>query len=377
MRFLLPVILCFYICGCSSSVHTAYPGYPSAISLGADTVKANNVVLLIGDGMGLSQISYLLYNQRKPISLERFPVVGLQKTHSKSHLITDSAASATALARGIKADNGSFGTSTTNRAPISILEEASQRGYATGMVATASMTHATPAAFVTYQWNRSAVEEIALDYMAANVNFLVGGGRRHFDRRADKRNLIDEWMNAGTVVRSYLDADFGTLRIAFDRNFVFFTADGEPLSATAGRDYLRPATRAALRYLQRKSEKGFFLMVEGSQIDWAGHANAIDYLLSEMQDFDAVVESVLDFAREDGHTLVVVTGDHETGGLALTESKKEKEIVGTFAGKGHTAIMVPVFAYGPGAGLFSGIYDNTAIYEKMRQALQLTNIPAE
>jgi alkaline phosphatase len=143
----------------------------------------------------------------------------------------------------------------------------------------------------------------------------------------------------------------------------------EPPTASAGRDYLPRATRLACNFLEKRSEKGFFLMVEGSQIDWAGHTNDRQWLRAEMADFDKTVRAALEFAASNGETLVVVTGDHECSGLGLTQTELRKQFRPSFSTKVHTATMVPVYAYGPQAALFSGIYENTEIYFKMRAAL--------
>jgi len=113
------------------------------------------------------------------------------------------------------------------------------------------------------------------------------------------------------------------------------------------------------------------MLVEGSQIDWGGHANDIDYVVSEFKEFDKTIQSVLDFAKNDGNTLVIVTADHETGGLALTGGNlNQSKVKGKFNTGGHSATMVPVFSYGPNSKLFSGIYENTAIFDKMLEAIQ-------
>ncbi|MCC6726738.1 MAG: alkaline phosphatase, partial [Saprospiraceae bacterium] len=151
--------------------------------------------------------------------------------------------------------------------------------------------------------------------------------------------------------------------------FGYFTADVEPLPVSQGRDYLEPASRLALDYLSKQQEKGFFLMIEGSQIDWGGHANNSPYITSEVIDFDKAIGAVLDFAKKDGQTLVIVTADHETGGYAINPTSRMDSIVPAFTTEKHTAALIPVFAWGPGEELFSGIYENTSIYDKMRRAL--------
>lgn len=315
--------------------------------------------------MGLSQISGAMYASRKGLQLERFHTIGLQKTSCKDHLVTDSAAAAAAMARGIKADKNTFGTNDKSKAPPSILEQMKAHGAAVGMVVTCSVTHATPAAFVTYTEQRSMYEEIATDYMNVDIDYLVGGGKEYFDRRSnDDRNLIEELKKKDVIVKSYLDGEISDINITPQRRFVYFTADSEPLSHSAGRTYFQTACERGLVYLSRKSGKGFFMMIEGSQIDWAGHANEADWMMQEVLDFDKVIARVLEFAEQDGNTLVLVTADHETGGLTLT-SEDYENIDYSFSTGGHTALHVPVFGFGPSGEKFVGIYDNTEIARRL------------
>ncbi len=343
----------------------------SSLQTSTSTKVAKNVVLMIGDGMGLSQISGAVYTSKRALSLESMPVVGLQKTHCKDKLVTDSAAAAAAIARGVKANYNGFGTTETQRAPQSILEYLEESGWATGMVVTSSITHATPAAFVTYQVNRSMNEEIASDFLNIEIDYLVGGGKKYFDRREiDNRDLIKEMQAKNTVVRTYLDGEIADVDIPPSSNFVYFSADSEPISHQQGRKYLSTATDRAISFLRKRSENGFFLLIEGSQIDWGGHANLGDFVVEELLDFDETIGRVLDFARRDGNTLVVVTADHETGGFAInTQEEDNKDLNIAFTTKQHTATMVPVFAYGPGSHHFAGIYDNTEIHNKIKLAM--------
>ncbi len=334
--------------------------------------RAKNIILMIGDGMGLSQISAGVYARRKSMNLERFKSIGLQKTHCKDKLITDSAASATAMARGIKADYSTFGTTLQSKAPPSILEELEQRGWSTGLTVTSSLTHATPAAFYTYQLSRAMYEEIALDLMKSDIDFLVGGGLRHFNRRTmDERDLLEEMKRSGYQVTSFIDEPLADLNIFSSSKFIYFTANEEPLQHSMGRDYLESAAIRGAQYLSKQNTPGFFYLIEGSQIDWAGHANEADWMVDEVLEFDLVVGKMLDFAKRDGETLLIVTSDHETGGFAVVQEGDRGELIMGFNSKDHTPTMVPVFAYGPGESLFQGVYDNTEIYHKMRQALGL------
>lgn len=331
---------------------------------------AKNVIFMIGDGMGLTQISAASYSFRKPLNIERFNDIGLMKTYCKDDLITDSAAAAAAMSRGIKANKNSFGSDKETSAPKSVIEIFEQKDFQTGIVVTSSLTHATPAAFYTYQVSRSMDEGIALDLLDSRIDFLVGGGMKFFNRRTDERDLLEEFKVRGYSIRTYLDGSFEDNLAYADRNFLYFTADTKPLPASAGRDYLDKASQFGVRFLQnRAKDNGFFCLIEGSQIDWAGHSNEFEWLLREMRDFDKVVGSMLDFAIKDGNTLLVVTADHETGGLSiLSRDPDNNKLISGFSTKLHSGVNVPVFAYGPGSELFRGTYDNTEIKGKILRA---------
>ena len=320
--------------------------------------------------MGLSQISGAMYSKRKGLNMERFTSIGLQKTHCKDKLITDSAASATAMARGIKADYSSFGSTVDRKAPVSILEELEADGWATGIAVTSSITHATPAAFYSYQLSRAMYEEIALDLLSTNVDYLVGGGLKYFERRdIDDRNLIEEMKGSGYQIATFIDIPLAEVNIFRDVKFAYFTANEEPLQHSQGRDYLLDACQRGVQFLSRKKEQRFFFLIEGSQIDWGGHANQGEWIMDEIRDFDRAVGKMLDFAERDGETLLIVTADHETGGFAVVQEDEKGELIIGFNSKDHTPTMVPIFAYGPGEELFRGVYDNTTIHTKMKQAL--------
>jgi len=331
-----------------------------------------NVILLIGDGMGLSQISAALYTNRGQMNMERFPVVGFHKPYADSDLITDSAAGATAFACGIKTYNSAIGMARDSIPCVNILEQAKANGLATGLVATATIVHATPAAFIAHQKMRVMYEAIAADMVESKVDLLIGGGKKYFDRRdRDDRDLVAEFRSQGYFVTDYSVADLYQTAFDASKPFIYFVADKHPLPVSAGRDYLAYASRRSAQFLKDRSKAGFFLMIEGSQIDWACHGNDANLAVKETLDFDRAIGEILDFAEKDGETLVIVTADHETGGLSINPGSKPGKLSTKFTTNGHTGSLVPVFAYGPGAERFSGIYENTAIYHKMYNALQL------
>ncbi|MEZ4958851.1 MAG: alkaline phosphatase [Saprospiraceae bacterium] len=328
-----------------------------------------NIVLMIGDGMGLTQITAGLYMNGNKLNLEQFQYIGLHKSYSSNDLITDSAAGATAFASGKKTYNGAIGLDAGGKPAKTILEEAEAAGMSTGLVVTSSITHATPACFYAHERDRGLMEQIAGDLSISGVDFFVGGGKKYFDRRLDERNLIKEMEGKGFVISNFIDTDFNNVSIDFNKKFGYFTADAEPLPRSQGRDYFVQACQSALNYLSSQNDKGFFLMIEGSQIDWGGHANNSDYIISEMIEFDQAIGVVLDFAKQDGETLIIVTADHETGGYAINPGSTWDSIIPAFTTDKHTAVLIPVFAFGPGQELFGGLYENTAIFDKMNRAL--------
>ncbi len=337
--------------------------------------KPKNIILMIGDGMGLGQLTAGMYYNGNKTALEKFPVIGLHKSHAGNKLITDSAAAATSFASGVKTYNGAIGVDMDTVAVETVLEKAEKKGLATGLIATSTIVHATPASFISHNKYRKNYEEIALDFMDTEIDFFAGGGKKFFDRREDERDLLKEMESNGYIICNYL-TDYDNCPIDPSKNFAYLTADADPLPASQGRDYLEPITKSALPYLDNKNDNGFFLMVEGSQIDWGGHANNSEYILTEFVDFDKTVNHVLEWAKKDGETLVIVTADHETGGYAIQQESTMDSLITAFTSTYHTAVMIPVFAYGPGSATFSGIYENTAIFDKMVRALSLDNSPS-
>ena len=327
-----------------------------------------NIILIIADGMGLTQITSGMYAQKNTTVLEEFEFVGLAKTHSLDRLVTDSAASGTAMASGVKTGNGVIGIDGKNSFKQSILEISKERGYKAALVVTSSIVHATPASFYANVNSRNSYETIALQLSEHDVDLFVGGGKKHFTNRKDKRNLIEE-MSSYTFVKNLIEFEATEAE-----KIGFFTYDDEPPSLLEGR---KPALNKMVSLsLQKLENQGapFFMLIEGSQIDWGGHDNDLKYILSEFKEFDKTLREVIDYAKEDGNTLVIVTADHETGGLSLVGGNYKKgRVNGKFNTGGHTATMVPVFSFGPASEKFTGIYENTTIFDKMLQVLNETS----
>lgn len=368
MKKYLTLILVFLLCvfttfSCKKAKATNKTELTSS-----ENKAPKNIILLIGDGMGLSQVSASQFYNNETSNFDRFSIIGLIKTSAHGSLITDSAAAATALASGVKTYNGAIGVTKDSISVETIVEQISNRGIATGLIATSSITHATPASFYAHVKSRSMYEDIAYFLVNSDIDFFAGGGLKFFNKRKDKKDLIAQLKRNGFDVNTIVLPQniLSNPSSGQPRKQAILLAEDEMPKMNEGRgDFLPNATKLALEVLS-KNENGFFLMIEGSQIDWGGHANDSDYLISELLDFDKTIGLVLDFAIQNGETLVIVTADHETGGFTLSnDGGNYNKIKPTFSTKGHSATLIPVFAEGPSASLFGGIYENTAVYTKM------------
>ncbi len=326
-----------------------------------------NIILMIGDGMGVTQVYAGMTANKGNLNLEETQYVGLIETYSASNYITDSGAGGTAISIGKKTYNGAIGVDKDTVPHKNILEIYDESGKSTGVISTSSITHATPASFIAHRKSRHDYEGIAEDFLKSPVDVFIGGGFNHFTEREDQRDLTTELEEKGFDV--YYDID--SAQSSNKNQIAVFTAEDHNPPQMEGRgEMLVEATKLAINKLST-DEDGFFLMVEGSQIDWGGHDNNLEYVISEMLDFDRAIGVAMDFAKKNGETLVVITSDHETGGLALTGGNMESgEVEGVFSTGGHTSVIVPVFSYGPGADVFSGIYENTDIFNKLHHLHQ-------
>ena len=289
--------------------------------------EIRNVIFLIGDGMGVPYMTAHRYMKNDPktkeMELTEFDhyLVGQQTTYPDDELenITDSASAATAMSGGVKTYNNAIAVDHDKNKVKTVLEQAKENGKATGLVATSEITHATPAAFGAHNESRKNMDEIADDYYDELVNgkhkidVMLGGGKKNFVR--SDRNLAEAFQQDGF---SYVTNRDELLNDKNNQILGLFAEGGLPkmLDRTNETPSLAEMTTTALERLS-KNENGFFLMVEGSQIDWAGHDNDIVGAMSEMEDFEQAFKVAIDYAKNDPHTLVIATADHSTGGLSL------------------------------------------------------------
>lgn len=259
------------------------------------------------------------------------------------------------------------GTDVNGNPLPSILDFAKNKSLSTGVVVTCRLTDATPADFCCNNPDREQSYDIAGDYTNSGVDFIFGGGSKYFENRPDKRNIFNEMRSMGyTTPRNRNELQ----QILSGKVFAAIDSLDLPVPAKRG-SILADASMKAVDVLSQ-NDSGFFLMIEGSQIDDYGHFNDIDLLMQEMADFDKTIGKVMEWTANDGETLVIVTADHQTGGLTLLNGNIEKgEVTVNFSSGGHTGIMVPVFAFGPGAQEFTGMYENYELFHKMKKLLKL------
>ena len=328
--------------------------------------KAKNVILFIGDGMGPNQVALAKFATGGPdhkLSFENFPITGIVYNHSSDSLYTDSAAAATTWATGVKTKNGYLAVDADKKILPTIPELLSTKGYKSGLVSTSSITHATPAAFYAHIDNRDKEKEIAKMLIDSDIDIALGGGQEFFDAPPED-GLFMIYDN------TLLDS---SLLNSKEQVIGLFAEDG--FDRRLGTPTQLEMTQVALNFLKNKSKNcaGFFLMSEGSQIDWAGHDNDAQYMLVEFADFDATVQAATDFAIKNQDTLILVTADHATGGLVL-QRPKGSNVRAQWTTGSHDLSPINIYAYGPGSELFSGVMDNTEIFERILQALDYENL---
>jgi alkaline phosphatase len=381
LRIIFLIFLSYFIFGCGGGQHVPLTG-----------PAANNIILLIGDGMGAEHrkaARWISAGETGKLSMDDMPVTGSLQTHSADSSITDSAAAATAMASGVKTNRGVIGLDARLSFVSTILEDAKNANKFVGLVTTTHISHATPAAFVSHLEDRDLLNDIAEQIVNAGVNVLLGGGEDEFfpasengcfpesGGRTDGRNLIDKFIADGYVYTCDPVA-FGFIEPASTSRLAgFFADDGmkRPFSPT-----LADMTQKAIDVLSR-NEDGFFLMVEGGQIDWASHDNDAGNAISDTLGFDEAVEVAKRFASKTDDTLIIVTADHETGGMVVSLSPTGlpgedgpfsmpdgKQFYINWSTKKHTEMNVPVTSQGPLSDMLMGVHDNTYIHEVMQRA---------
>ncbi len=319
------------------------------------TNEVRNIIFMIGDGMGLEQVSCAWVLNKGKLNLDNFTHVGLSRTWCTNALITDSGAGGTALAAGVKTAYSHVGTAADTTDLYSILVDAKKLGKSTGVAVTCHFADATPCDFCCHNEYRYNQEDLIADYVTCGVDYLAGGGLDWFTtKRTDGRDITKEMAAAGYTValseEDLMDADLPVIGL--------LSPDNLPVAGERG-DLFRHMVARGLDELS-ENENGFVMMIEGSCIDDWLHGNDIGKAMEELLDFDRTLGDVLKWAEEDGHTLVVMTADHATGCLTLQDGNLEEGLIGVhFASESHNGIAVPFYAWGPGSEKFTGIKENS------------------
>lgn len=387
----------------------------------------NRIILFIGDGVGVSHWTAARFAADN-LAVNQFKVMGLVDTRASNTRVTDSAAGATAYSAGIRTFNGAIGVGPDSQPVETVLEVAKKRGWATGLVATSSVTHATPASFAAHVPSRASEFDIARQMTDLAPEVMLGGGTRYFSpgTRPDGADLIGQLRATHTVVTDAAAFE-GIVPAQSHRLLGLFGATQMP-DARQRTPTLPAMTRKAIDILSRDPD-GFFLMVEGSQPDWRSHDNApIEDVVAEMLDYDAAIGAALEYQRTQPNVLILVVSDHETGGLAIQVARdstvlaqaatalstatdalaravrvvtggaadtvrnagmamidatsslrsnargaRNERVVGEYTTGGHTGQMIPLFASGPGAERFAGIIDNHRVGQLL---LEIARRPA-
>lgn len=328
-----------------------------------------NVIFVVGDGMGTAQVCASIVAQRGNSMFLRFPYTGFSLTCSNNKYTTDSGAGGTALLTGHKVDNYHIALTPDGTPLPSFLAKAKAAGMGAGFVVTSTVLDATPASAYAHVPYRKMFDTISLQMVQSGFDVMIGGGKKYFEQpnRRDGLSLLDSLQARGYQM-AYSTAQLARLHGGCICGLL---SDGDPAQAPARGHLLALGALKALESLSM-NDNGFVLMVEGSQIDWANHNNDSAYLAAELADFEEMLRALVEYAERDGHTLLVVTADHESGGLTLPDGSIERgDNKMQFSTGGHTGVMVPVFAMGPGAERFTGIHPNTDFFNIICNLLNL------
>ncbi|MFM9277559.1 alkaline phosphatase [Paenibacillus jiagnxiensis] len=392
------------------------PHVSAATTSNQKSAYPKNVILFIGDGMGQATrdaVTLATVGKSGNLEMDNMPVIGLVSTDSGDNLVTDSAAAASAIATGVKTYNGAIGMDMKKKPVTTIMEQAKKAGLSTGIVTTSQVTDATGAAFGAHVENRSAQSDIAKQYLEkSKVDVILGGGEdfwypkgtpgAHKDAPAEdpeeaskgtQGNLVEKAKKLGykyVTNSTEMKSASGSKLLGLFANEEMFQAHNELGNSYKPTVPLPDMTAKAIDVLS-KNKKGFFLVVEEEGTDEMAHDNEGELTIKAGQQLDKAVKVAKDYAKSHPDTLVLVTADHETGGMAI-EGEDDEDESGDGMSKedgpftihgsnekfyidwttgGHTAINVPLTAMGPGSEKFAGSYPNTAIHDKLVQLLKL------
>jgi alkaline phosphatase len=333
--------------------------YSPSYAVDGKDVPVKQILFLIGDGNGLAQISSGIVANGGELTLTQLRTIGLVKTQAADDFTTDSASGATAMATGQKANNRALGLNALGDSIPNLPYFLSQKGFKSGLVTNDELTGATPAAFYAHHPERDAAAAIAGYLPTSALNLAIGGGGRIFNK--------EKLSQSGFTLVS----DLQELSAVKESRVAHFASEGGMPSMEAGRgNFLSQAFLQASSYLG-KGKSPFFLMLEAAKIDSGGHSNSPSTIVTELLDFDRAIAEAIRYADTHPGTLVLVTADHETGGVSIPQGDlKRREVELAFHSDDHTGILVPLFAYGARSSAFAGVYDNTEIFHRLLKVIQ-------
>lgn len=320
--------------------------------------KVKRILLLIGDGMGLAAVKAATLANGGTLNMTQIKTVGLSQTEALNSDNTDSAAGGSAIAVGQKVNNRAIAVDTNGKPLPSVAAVLAGQGWKTGAISIGDVTDATPAVFYAHQQERNESESILGQFQHSTMDFILGGKPAWLEKKKDWKGYMGV-----SIAKDQINQSEGKQIVFLSDELLKPVKDGRPA-------VLKQSMLDGIKFLSRDS-KPFFLMAESAQIDYAGHANDLNYSIMETLDFDKTIEEALRLADQDPEMLVIVTADHETGGLTLLDSdRKSGRVMVNFSSNDHTNAFVPVFAYGARSFLFRGVYDNTAIFHKLLEAVK-------
>lgn len=325
-----------------------------------DTNEIKNIIYMIGDGMGENHIIAGELYQNKKLYMQTIKNKSYVTTHSTKQ-VTDSAAAATALATGYKTNNGLIGKDQYGNNVENLIEYTNKKGLKTGIICTQILCHATPASFSVHNNSRYNYDEITKSQIESKIDLMLGGGRKYFSKfQSEMKNNNFKWINS-----------FEELNNINKNEKIIGTFSKESISKEKNRIPLKELTKQAISILE--NHNGFFVMIEGSDIDTYSHEKNMAKMLTEIIDFDEAVGIAKQYVDEHPDTLLIVTADHETGGLSLDGVNSANELSDSlFKSKGqHTSSNVPIYAYGAKAKYLTKdkVIDNTYICEFIKRNL--------
>jgi alkaline phosphatase len=329
--------------------------------------KPENIIIIIEEGIGIPVMTAAQFIKGMDLNLSKAATVGFIKTSSANDVVTDPAAMATAIACGIKTDNGMIGMNNKLEPVPNIFDLAKKKKMWTGLVTTSFLVDPVPAAFYSHQPSVKSYGSIAKDLVGSDMSVFIGGGKKYFRTMGDSSRLINELTTRGYKILE----DYKDLKTRSHKNIAgLISSDALPGVDNGRGDYLNLAWLRAFKTLIR-NDTGYMLVIHNAHINWAAANNEKKEMIDEILDMDSLLGQVLRYTAAGNKTLVIVIGGFETGGITVMGNKYSKTDPNMkFTTKQRTAAMAPVFAFGPGADVFSGFYDNTDIYLKLKLLIE-------